>query len=72
MSKYPEMLMVRIVNPDTQDEFMAVGTDVNDVADEEFEHGVHPKVARYRLVGTGTIHHTAPRYVEDLEERKPR
>lgn len=62
---YSENLYVRIVNPGTPDEFMAVGTDANDVADEEFEHGVHPKVARYRLVGIGSIHHTAPRYVED-------
>lgn len=69
MSSYPAHLLVRIVNPDTDAEYMTVGTEVGEVSDENFgsDDTVHPKVARYRLVGMGEVHHTAPRYVEDEE-----
>lgn len=66
-SKYPKQIYVRIVNPGTPDEYMAVGTEVNDVSDDVRDNDVHPKTARYQLVGIGQIHHTAPRYVEDAE-----
>ena len=67
MTDYPQYLLVRIINPGTSEEYVVVGTDPTDVDDISFESSVHPKVARYKLISTGEMYHTAPRYVEDLE-----
>lgn len=62
---YPKMLLARIADPDTEHEYMAVGTEPKDVEDIHFESEVHPKTARYVLAGVGEIHNTAPRYIEE-------
>lgn len=64
---YPKFLYARVVNPDTDEEYMLTGTDLNDVSDDIVSEStsLSVKVARYALVGTGEIHHAAPRYVED-------
>lgn len=65
-NEYSSTLYVRTVNPGTLDEFMIFGSDPSDVDDTVVGPGdsVSPTVARYMLVGTGEIHHTAPLYVE--------
>lgn len=64
---YPKIIYARIVGPGTNYEYMLTGPDLNDVSDGVVgdNETLSPKVARYALVGTGEIHHTAPRYVED-------
>lgn len=67
MSEYPKTLFARSVNPGTEDEYMLTGTEPGDVDASRVggEDSVDPKVARYALVGSGSIHYTAPVYVED-------
>lgn len=67
MSQYPKFLYARVVNPGTEDQFVLTGPDLDDVSDTVVSDSdsVSETVARYALVGTGTIHNTAPRYVED-------
>lgn len=64
---YPKYLYARIVDPGTDGEYMATGAELSDVDDSSVGEmqSVSSTVARYKLIGTGTIHHTAPRYVED-------
>lgn len=66
MSQYPKQIYVRTVNPGTEDEFQIFGPDPADVSDTVVPDGdsLSSTVARYVLVGTGQIHHTAPAYVE--------
>jgi hypothetical protein len=63
---YPMMFYARVVNPGTDDEFMVTG-DIGDVSDAAIgeNNSASPTVARYMLVGTGSLHYTAPTYVED-------
>jgi hypothetical protein len=67
MSQYSQYLYVRTVNPGSVDEYVIVGSNPADVSDGVVGDmdELSPKVARYALVGTGEIHHTAPMYVED-------
>lgn len=67
MSQYPKFLYARIVDPGTEDQFLQTGPELSDVDDNSVgeSQSVALTAARYQLVGTGTIHHTAPRYVED-------
>lgn len=68
MSKYSQYLYVRTVNPGhPTDEYQISGTVPGDVSDDVVGdcESLSPIVARYSLVGTGVIHHTAPLYVED-------
>lgn len=64
---YPKFLYARVVNPGTEDQFLLTGPEPSDVSDEAIadNDSALPNVARYKLVGYGSIHHTAPRYVED-------
>lgn len=65
---YPMTIYTRLVNPGTVDEYMLVGPDPRNVSDEVVGENetVDPTVARYMLVGTGTVHSQAPTYVEHL------
>ena len=69
MSDFSEFLYVRVVNPGTENEYVICGPDPTYVSDFEIDgsDSVSPKVARYALVGTGSIHFTAPLYIEDEE-----
>lgn len=58
--EYPQSLLVRYVNHGTDDQYLLVGEAPNDI---ETDDGT-TKVARYVLVGTGVIQHTAAQYVE--------
>lgn len=64
---YPKFLYARVVNPYNINEYLLTGSEPADVADTAVgdNDSVSPTVARYVLVGSGTIHHTAPVYVED-------
>lgn len=66
---YPQMLYTRLVNPGTKDEYMLVGPDVANVTADVVGDSdtVDPTVVRYMLVGTGSVHYSAPRYVENSE-----
>lgn len=61
-ASYPKFIYGLIVNPDTEDQFMLTGEQLSDI---ETDDESLKKVARYKLVGTGEVHHTAPVYVED-------
>lgn len=73
MSKYPQFLYARFVNPDSVDQFLLTGSEVSDVSDTAVADNdtVSTRVARYKLVGLGEIHHTAPAYVEDITDSFP-
>lgn len=73
MGEYPKFLYARIVNPGTEDQFLLTGPEPSDVSDDVVDgsDSVSLKVARYKLVGSGEIHHTAPRYVEDITDKFP-
>lgn len=66
---YPKTLLVRTVNPGTVDEFLIVGQEPSEVADTAVSDrdSLDPKAARYVLAGVGSIHHSAPQYVEDAK-----
>lgn len=67
MSKYSSYLYVRTVNPGTPDEYQISGTTPGEVSDDVVGDcdALSPTVARYILAGTGSIHHTAPMYLEE-------
>lgn len=68
MTDFPKFLYARVIDPGTDNEFLLSGSDLTDVDDSSVSDNqtVSKKVARYKLVGTGEIHQTAPRYVEDV------
>lgn len=67
MGKYPLSLYVRIINPGTSEEYLITGTEPSDVDATHIgdTDSAEPRVARYSLAGTGSVHFTAPVYVED-------
>lgn len=62
MTQYPKYIYARLVNLGTDDQFMLTGTELSEI---ETQDNVHEKTARYKLVGIGEVHHSAPVYVED-------
>lgn len=64
---YPKFLYARVVNPHNINEYLLTGSEPADVSDTRVGDNdvVSLIAARYALVGTGTIQHTAPAYVED-------
>lgn len=44
---------------------LVASVDLNDIADLE---GAPVKIARYMLVGTGALHLSAPRYLEEAKQ----
>lgn len=65
----PETIYARVVDPGTPDEYLLTGTDPSEVDDTSVgeNQSVSTNVGRYRLVGEGSIRHTAPVYMEDNE-----
>lgn len=69
MSKLPTFIYARVVNPGEDHETLISGPELSDVDETVVgdNDSVEPIVGRYMLVGTGKVHHTAPRYVEDTK-----
>lgn len=61
---FPKMLYAAVANQGhTDDEFLATAESPSELVNASDDLSV--KVARYMLVGTGVIQHSAPVYVED-------